>query len=304
MLAQIGDQLDRHVFPCVADGGLVVLSGSTVSSTQSTERNRERREKRRPEAGARQGTTGWKRSTGRPQPSGDTAPVIGTGVRAQYEAQLGALETHYPGAQLWHQGDGIWLLTQSMLLPGLDQHAIFITGLSFSVQKVLSWAFWAHPLVYPEWIGPRHTNFPDGSICAFEPMDGTWEFGDPLVGLLDIYTLWVVRHLYLRQFERWPGYQSIHFAGERLLELRADEHCGCANSELLYGDCCLPRDLAGNRIGHLLDFYWKTGGAREPPEAIANFARSRKQLPDLSTLVSAGAWVTLRASSRKAERLL
>lgn len=38
ILARIGDQLDQHVFPCVADGGFVVLSDATVSSTTSTER--------------------------------------------------------------------------------------------------------------------------------------------------------------------------------------------------------------------------------------------------------------------------
>jgi len=287
MLARMGDLLDRHLFPCVANGGLVVLNESTVSPTQSTERNHGRQAKRRSAVASWQGTTGRKESSGGPRSSGDTTSVIGAGLRAQYEAQLSALGTHYPGTQFWHQDDGVWLLTPSMLLPGLDRHAIFITGVSFSVQMVLSWAFWAHLLVHPEWMGPRHTNFPDGSICAFEPMDRTWAFGDPLVGLLDIYTLWAVRHLYLRQFGRWPGHQSIHFAGERLLELRGDEHCGCANSDLLYADCCMPRDMAGDRIGHLLDFHWKTGGTRQPPEGIVSFVRSQKQLPDLSKLVSA-----------------
>ncbi len=285
MLARVGDLLDRHVFPCVADGGLVVLNESTVPSTQSTERNHGRQEERRPAAGSRQGTARRERSSGGPRPSGATAPVIGAGLRAQYEAQLGALGAQYPGAQFWYQEDGVWLLTPSMLLPGLDRHAIFITGISFSVQEVLSWAFWAQPLGYREWIGPRHTNFPDGSICAFEPMDRTWKFGDPLVRLLDIYTLWAVRHLHLRQFGRWPGYQSIHFAGERLIELRGDEHYGCTNSELLYAHCCMPRDMT-DRIRHLLEFHWKTGGMRTPPEAIVSFVRSQKQLPELSKVIS------------------
>ena len=287
MLARIGEQLDRHVFPCVTDGGLVVLNESTVSSTQSTERNHGRKAERRSEVESRQRTTGRKESSCGPWPSGDAAPVIGAGLRAQYQAQLGALGTHYPGAQFWYQDDGVWLLTPSTLLLGLDQHVIFMTGVSFCVRRVLSWAFWAHPLVYFEWIGPRHTNFPDGSICAFEPMDRTWEFGDPVVALLDIYTLWAIRHLHLRQFGRWPGYQSIHFPGERLLELRGDEHCGCAHSDLLYADCCMPRDLAGDRIGRLLDFHWKTGSTRKPPEAIVSFVRSQDQMPDLNKLVSA-----------------
>ncbi len=251
MLARIGDQLDLHVFPCVANGGLVVLSESTVSSNQSTEKNHGRQAKRRSAVASWQGTTGRKESSGGPRSSGDATSVIGAGLRAQYEAQLSAFGTHYPGAQFWHQDDGVWLLTPSTLLPGLDRHAIFITGVSFSVQMVLSWAFWAHPLVHPEWI----------------------------VG-------------------RWPGHQSIHFAGERLLELRGDEHCGCANSDLLYADCCMPRDMAGDRIGHLLAFHWKTGGTRHPPEGIVSFVRSQEQLPDLSKLVSSWSVIEERRSTK------
>jgi hypothetical protein len=153
---------------------------------------------------------------------------------------------------------------------------------------VRSWAFWRDPLAHPEWIGPRHTNFPDGSICAFEPKDGTWCFGDPLVQLLDLCTLWALRHLYLQEFGRWPGYQSIHFPGERLLELRGDEHCGCSNSEKLYANCCMPTDMTGNRIGESLSFFWHTGGLRKPPEAVVSYVRSSTKLPpSLATLVTA-----------------
>src|SRR6266853_5933034 len=104
MLARIGDQLDRHVFPCVTDGGLVVLSESTVSSTQSTERNHGRRKNRGPAAGSRQRTTRREgSSSGGTRPAGDATSVIGAGLRAQYEDQLSALGTHYPGAQFFHQ---------------------------------------------------------------------------------------------------------------------------------------------------------------------------------------------------------
>jgi hypothetical protein len=158
--------------------------------------------------------------------------------------------------------------------------------MSFPGRSVRSWAFWADPIAFPEWIGPRHTNFPDGSICAFEPLDGTWKFGDPIVQLLDIYTVWALRHLYLRQFGRWPGYQSVHFAGERLLELRDDEHCGCGRGDKLYADCCMPSDLAGTRIAMLLNFVWVTGSVRKPPEAVERFVRSKQQPPSLRDLVT------------------
>lgn len=169
---------------------------------------------------------------------------------------------------------------------GLREDAIFLTGISYHGRVVRSWAFWGDPLAYPMWIGPRHTNFPDGSVCAFEPADGTWRFGDSLVTLLDLLTLWAVRHLYLREFGRWPGYQSIHFPGERLLELRPDEHCGCAHGEKLYRECCMPRDLAGNQIAHCLNFFRETGGFRNPPEAVVDHVRFNKCPPDLTDLVT------------------
>lgn len=286
MLARIGDQLDQHVFPCVANGGVVVLNDSAVPSTRSTEKNHGREQKRGPAAGPRQGTTGRQGSPGGPRPSGDAASVIGSGFQAQYEVELRALEGQYPGAQFWHQEDGIWILTPSHLLLGIQQHAMFLTGISFPGQSVRSWAFWAAAVAFPEWIGPRHTNFPDGSICAFEPLDGVWVFGDPIVHLLDIYSVWALRHLYLREFGRWPGHQSIHFAGERLLELRGDEHCGCSNGDRLYADCCMPSDLVGNRVAMVLDFLWVTGGVRRPPEAIKRFVRSNQQPPSLGDLVA------------------
>jgi hypothetical protein len=196
------------------------------------------------------------------------------------------LQEQYPDAQLARQDDGIWLLTKSRLLPDLRQHAIFLTGISFPGRNVRSWAFWGDPIAFPEWIGPRHTNFPDGSACAFEPQDGTWKFGDPLVQLLDLYTLWAVRHLYLTQFGRWPGYQSVHFPGERILELRADEHCGCANGAKLYGMCCMPLDRARNQIAERLSFFRQTGGRRQPPESVLDYVRFQKAPPDLRMLVT------------------
>ena len=285
MLALIGDQLDQHVFPNVADGGLVVLNRSAVPLTPSTETHHGRQKERGPAAGSRSGTTGRQGPAGGPRPSGAPAPIVGAGPRAQYAVELRALDQQYPGAQLWHKDDGIWLLTPSQVLPGIRQHAIFVTGISFPGASVRSWAFWANGPAFPEWIGPRHTNFPDGSICAFEPSDGTWMYGDPIVQLLDIYTVWTLRHLYLRQFGRWPGRQSVHFAGERLLEMREDEHCGCGDHGKVYADCCMSADTVGPRIPLLLQFLWATGGARKPPEAVERFVRSQRELPNLAELV-------------------
>jgi hypothetical protein len=285
-LARIGAGLDRHAFPRVTNGGFVVLNEPPVSSNSSTETSHGKGQTgsaagSRPRAARREGAPRG------PWTSGAPAPIVGANPEARYEAELGGLGERYPSVQLSRLEHGLWLLTKSGLLPGLRENAIFLTGVSFPGRVVRSWAFWGAPLAYPVWIGPRHTNFPDGSVCAFEPADGTWQFGQSLVTLLDLFTVWAVRHLYLREFGRWPGYQSIHFPGERILELRPDEHCGCSNSEKLYGQCCMPSDLSENRIAHCLNFFRQTGGSREPPEVVVDYVRFQKGLPSLADLVTA-----------------
>jgi hypothetical protein len=92
------------------------------------------------------------------------------------------------------QEGGFWMYTESALLPELGRTVSYLTGVSTDRHFVKSWAFYSSA-VGVFWIGPRHTNFPDGSICAFEPRDGTWCFGDSLVELLDLYTVWAIRHI-------------------------------------------------------------------------------------------------------------
>jgi hypothetical protein len=142
----------------------------------------------------------------------------------------------------------MWFLVPSRLLAGLSQPALFLVGVSYVRTAVRSWSFWRDPVVGPVWIGPRHTNYPDGSICAYEPSDSTWIFGNPLVELIDLYSVWALRHLHLRTFGRWPGAQAVHRPYERPLELNPEEHCGCGSQARSYAECCPPEDVAGDRI--------------------------------------------------------
>lgn len=171
------------------------------------------------------------------------------------------------------------------LLPNLREHAVFLVGVSSAERVVRGWAFWADPMSLPVWIGPRHTNFGDGSICAFEPADGTWAFGDGLVDILDIYTVWALRHLHLRHTARWPGPQSVHRPYERLLEIRPEERCGCPAPQGTYGECCRPRDLARNRIADAVDFaIFSRWEIRRPPPEVVRFM----SLPDNDTSLLEG----------------
>lgn len=286
-LKEIGRQLDRDVYPRVWNGGIVTPSEPAESpSTLGLEKENGKRAKRRPETGPRPGAAGWQGPAGGSRPAGAPAPVVGAELQAHYEKELGALVETYPGTQLWHQEQSLWLMARSSLLPGLRQNAIFLVCVCFAQNLVRSWGFWGDPLVAPAWIGPRHTNFPDGSICAFEPTDGTWSIGESLILLLDIYSVWALRQLHLQVLGRWPGYQAVAQPYERILELREDEYCGCSQADRLYGECCRDKDLGRDRIADAISFFFFSGGRlREPPEAIVRFAREAKDPPEISDVL-------------------
>ncbi|HEY5601785.1 MAG TPA: hypothetical protein VIM41_01625, partial [Gammaproteobacteria bacterium] len=122
--------------------------------------------------------------------------------------------------------------------------------------------------------------------CAFEPADGTWIKGDPIVRLLDLYTLWALRHLYMKQYGRWPGRQSVRLAYERILELRSDEFCGCNQGDKLYGECCQDKDLNRERVADAVHFAINChGGNRNPPKSVVDFVCNRKEPPEFRELL-------------------
>jgi hypothetical protein len=177
----------------------------------------------------------------------------------------------------------MWLLTDSSVVDGLKPAATFLTAISWPAFAVKSWGFWRDSPFSVRWIGPRHTNFPDGSICAFDPTDWTWVFGDSLVSLLDLYSVWALRHLHLQMFNRWPGPQSVFHPYERRVEFQPDEHCGCGSGRA-YGLCCASHDAARKPLPDAVSFsVLFAGGLREPP-TFAQVALHLQAPPTLSTL--------------------
>lgn len=61
------------------------------------------------------------------------------------------------------------------------------------------WAWWPDGTL----VGIRHAN-PDGSACVYEPGDlaGCWDRGKPLVDLLIMHAVWLIRHVFLIEFDR------------------------------------------------------------------------------------------------------
>lgn len=288
-LQEIGLQLDRNQFPRVYNGGIVKPSDTVIaSSILGEDMNYVSSRQRRPQTRSRERTTRQQREAYRPWPPSGTSPTPCSGLRSHYEAELGSVQEAYPGTKIWYQEEGMWLLTESSVLAELGKKATFLCALPYSPNLLpRSWGFWRNAISY-EWIGPRHTNFPEGSICAFDLKDNTWNVGDEIVKLLDLYTLWALRHEHLKVLGRWPGYQSAPYAYERMEELRDDEYCGCNNSEKQYRDCCKIKDLSKNKIAHALEFIRFTRGnlIRKPPTNILHFMHVRKKAPDIINIFS------------------
>lgn len=277
-LREIGQQLNRNIFPFVKNGGIVVPNTNPASLLSlGLESQNERQRPERPATRAWTRPARGQRSTSRPWKPWEAChptSVVSTAIKATYEQQIDELKKAYPNTKIWREEKGLWLLTESAVLPEHWRKAIFFTGISFAYPfSVRSWGFWEGGLLRePKWIGPRHTNFPDGSVCAFEPTDRTWLIGQSIVKLLDLYTVWALRHLHLEIFGRWPGYQAVSHPCERLLELREDEFCGCRNLGNLYGECCQKNDFARDRVADAVAFSLYTGGEpRTPPDSILKF---------------------------------
>jgi hypothetical protein len=258
----IGSDLDRGIFPRVLDGGVVAPGAPPVVTPPSEGKKYVRPQGSLPSTpapGASPAT--W--------PTGATASLERASLARRYEDELSGVQLAYPGTRVWRDQDGMWLLVPSLIIDGLAQAATFLLALNSSLAQVRTWGFWRGSVASAEWIGPRHTNFTDGSICAFDPEDGTWVIGDSLIALLDLRTVWAFRHLHLDMFQRWPGAQSVRHPHERRTEFAPAEFCGCGSSSL-YVSCCSPRDAERKYLSDAVNFICHTlGGVRQPPSTIA-----------------------------------
>lgn len=303
MLGEIGRQLDANVFPHVFDNGVVMPSASDVASSALGEDTEDEQQRPRgPSAGSRKGTARRERTPRGSRQAGAPARVGGGLLRTAYEAQLVSLEEAYPALRVFPDDDGMWLQAKSAILSGLDYGATFLVALPFAPGAgPRAWGFWNDPdgLL---WIGPRHTNFFDGSICAFSPGDNAWAEGGDLTSLIDLYTVWALRHLHLKVLGRWPGRQySLPPPNEvlnpyyRLVQCKDAELCGCGSLTTRYADCCKPKDLLSD-FGRLAqEFVRRMGGGlrdRKPPTAVVDFVEgggSRPKIRDVHNLMAATA---------------
>lgn len=278
VLQQIGEALDGRRPVEVHDHGLIGLGGASPAPVQENDHGKRQRQGG-PAAGSRSRPAGRKGKADRKAASGSR---IGD-LRAAYEEQLGKLKEAYPSLEVYPDDHGMWLKVQSSVIDGLDRKATFLVALPFITGICpIGWAFWSSDEDH-RWIGPRHTNFFNGSVCAFAESDNVWSPGGDLRTLIDLYSAWAFRHLHLEIIGRWPGRQHAltgHEAYYRRTEFKDDELCSCP-SGLRYGECCRPADMTLNGLLLKQAFEAAMGGGlhgRAPPRKIVDFIDGRAPL--------------------------
>jgi hypothetical protein len=313
LLERIGLYLDERIDPRVDDGGIVLPSRFTHQTLELGEKGEAdgRQDSRRPAARQRQRSTGRQGSTGRSsagesRTASTPAPIFSQlGLNGEQVCRLEGVVRAYPQIQVRTTPDLLWLIFLIKPISGLDDTALLAAACPRNrINDLISWAWWWPALT---WIGPRHTNYnPPGSICSFEPGDGTWQQGESLVTLLDLQIVWIVRHLFLRYFGRWPGAQVFHTPWERLTEQRSGELCGACDADRKYEGCCRPLDQARDQVEEfflfkkwlrrnltnlrLKDYQWYTHRVldRRPPRALTEFVWGyHKDPPSLGELTPA-----------------
>ena len=185
----------------------------------------------------------------------------------------------------------MWIKVESAVLDGINRSATFLVVLPFDPDKFPKcWGFWNLPNG-PHWIGKRHTNFPEGDVCAFVPESRAWMPRGNLDALFDLYTVWALRQLHLEEFKRWPGRQYSAHPYYALAEFKPDELCSCDQPEppRHYGECCRPKHLAMNLLDLKASFERKIGftlSHRMPPHAVLDYIMSGVELPPPTKIVA------------------
>lgn len=292
MLQQVGSALDEHRPLRVHIHGLVALDQASPTATSAKENGDEQQGQRGSSARSRERAARRKGPPRGPRPAGAASRIGGNVLRAAYEGQVTRLAEAYPTLQTFLDNDGMWLLARSSIISGLAREATFLVAVRYRLGPgPRAWGFWTDAGQH-SWIGPRHTNFQDGSICAFSPDDGAWSEGGDLRTLLDLYSVWALRHLHLEVFGRWPGKQYALLGGDprvqayyRRIECRDDELCGCGSETRRYAECCKRLDLQWDLIQLISLFLRQVPRgfqSRQPPPAVLSFIEGRSALPRIA----------------------
>lgn len=282
LLRRIGEDLDQHKTLVVYRGGTVMPSTgrpspNTLGEEVSREPSRLTSGTERPAARQGQGSAAGDPAEARPGRSAASVlreSGVASGIVADIEDATDAQKEGYDQLRVRLGRYGIiWLEGEVWPIQDADFGARIRVAYPVDERLPLrAWAWWTDTLY---WIGPRHTNFGDGSICAYELPDATWTRGKPLVSYLDLVAVWLARHAYLRLTGRWPGRQALHTAQERLTEHRPGEICGGCESGRPYERCHRPRDarVSPQQVEHEYRVRYQNQ-VQLPPADDAGFERA------------------------------
>jgi hypothetical protein len=267
-LSQLGTAIDIDRQFQVFEGGVVGIINAEPEKDKESEQE-----------GTRGSATGsWQGPSGPRGTPGEAATRLGLQEQQQQVVQLAGLAElveAYPSTKIIEVEGGLWIIAKSSPLGSDGPQATIVLAYPRSgAIEPRAWAFWKISDVTTA-IGPRHTNFPDGSICAFGA--GDWDRAEGVTALVDFYSTWLVRQLYLEHFGVWPGRQHGHSALYRRTEFKGGEWCGC-NSGKRYKDCHFDPDHALSDENARAEHREKFGsdyGDRKPPRSLLRFVRSR-----------------------------
>ena len=164
-------------------GEIVVLNPEAADQKETCDERREDGAQR-PTAGTREGRQGAQ------APTAHSRQAVGVPRRRTYWPELQQLKDEYPNSVRVKDRLGIWYMVPVFPLGKAGPCAMMITGIPDDTNaRILTWGFWASDR-RTAWIGPRHTNYPDGSICAFVENELVWRDGDPLLPYYDNLSEW------------------------------------------------------------------------------------------------------------------
>lgn len=265
-------------------GGFIAVLNTTPTQDVKGTTNGERQELQRSAAEPWQGRQGSPGGTGesRRGSSDHSGPVLG---RQRLISQAsGQLREHYSGVRLWKEvgGNGVWLAVSIFPVGREGPQADFTIAVPTDPAfRILSWGFWRtdNGLV---WIGPKHTNYPDGSACAFPSDSGAWTEALGLVPYVDRLAEWSMRHIFLDAEGIWPGRQEGSHVYYRLRHTHPQECCTRCRGLDRYESCGLSFDqeqYAGSDRADFISVYGADVADQRPHSRLINWNENRRGTP-------------------------
>jgi hypothetical protein len=267
-LKRLGEEIDIGRRPSVFDGGLVGTSDATESEVM--------RDVAGQEAGSQSGTRPGRRTRPRPRAHAAGDHFRSEAVEAAHGAEFRNLAQHYE-ASGFEDKNGLWIVAKSRPLGNHGPQVHFL--IAFPLNAQIAPRAWAFDVIGRDAMlaSLKHTNFPDASICAYVDEDSAWPNPDGLVGLVDIFSIWMIKKWHREFVGWWPGKQYGACALYRRLEFDGREQCGCL-SGLRYSECHLKADrLVSEPAAHAqFKLLFKCNYAdRAPPPEVIEAARTR-----------------------------